>query len=160
MIKWILVVLTAVYVGNVDADEAYSQSRCDSIKKERASIRSQMRSGYSVEKGERLKARFKQLFTVLANHCDKAKPNSTSSYTRNVRTYSSSSNWLLNQKTANMTLHSDSYRNDAKRDAWAKFYKLPDRCRKKNMTSSEFVWCSEYRGKQKSLFEAQWKARP
>ena len=73
MIKWILVVLTTLFTAEVFAGDAYSQSRCDGIKKEREYIRSKMRQGYKAAEGERLKTRFTFLFKQLANHCDKPK---------------------------------------------------------------------------------------
>ena len=161
MIKWILLVFICVFTTFPQAGEAYTQSQCDSIKKQREAIRSQFRSGYSNKEGERLTARDKALFTLLANHCSKPKK-SGSAYqaTSSTPTRTPNSNWLLNQKVSNMSLHSDSYKDAAKLDAWSKFYKLPKRCRKKGMESADFVWCSEYRGKQKELFEAQWQGRP
>lgn len=160
MIKWILLILTTVFATELYADEAYSQAHYDSIKKEREAIRSKFRSGYSTKEGERLTARDKALFTLLANHCSKPKK-ASSSYqaTSSTSTRTPNSNWLLNQKVSDMSLHSDSYSDQAKLDAWSTFYKLPKRCRKKGMSSVDFVWCSEYRGKQKELFEAQWKER-
>ena len=160
MIKWMLVVLTTLFTAEVFAGDAYSQSRCDGIKKEREYIRSKMRQGYKAAEGERLKTRFTFLFKQLANHCDKPKKAATRQYVKPARAYSSNNSTLLNQKVATMSLYSDSYSNKAKLDAWSKFYKLPERCRKKGMNTSEFVWCSEYRGKQKALFEAQWKGKP
>ena len=155
MTKWILLILATVFAAKLHAVEVYSQARCDSIKKEREAIRSKFRRGYSSAEGERLTARDKSLFIQLAEHCGKAKKASSSYRTSSVR--STNSNWLLNQKVSGMSLHSDSYRDKAKLDAWSKFYTLPKRCRKKDMASADFVWCSEYRGKQKDIFEAQWK---
>ena len=155
MIKWILLILTTVFATELYADQAYSQAHCDSIKKEREAIRSKFRSGYSTKEGERLTARDKVLFTLLADHCNTPKK-ASSSYqaTSSATTKTSNSHWLLNQKVSNMSLHSDSYSDQAKLDAWSN-----KRCRKKGMSSADFVWCSEYRGKQKELFEAQWKER-
>ena len=73
--------------------------------------------------------------------------------------YSSSNNALLRTRMPNMKLHSDSYSDPEKLAAWSEFYTLPKRCRSKGMQSSDFVWCSEYRGEQKRLFEAQWNKR-
>ncbi|MEM5481944.1 hypothetical protein WNY97_19220 [Pseudoalteromonas fuliginea] len=161
MIKWILLILTTVFTTKLYADEAYFQTRCDSIKKERETIQSKFRHGYSIKEGEYLTSRDKFLFTQLANHCSKPKK-SGSAYqaTSSTSTRTPNSNWLLNQKVSNMSLHSDSYKDAAKLDAWSTFYKLPKRCRKKGIGSADFVWCSEYRGKQKDLFEAQWKEHP
>ncbi|MEJ2913788.1 hypothetical protein [Pseudoalteromonas sp. C12FD-1] len=157
MNKWILVLLsfisTYAYAG-----EAYTQSKCASIKKERESIRSEFRQGYSVKKGERLTARDKVLFSQLAKHCNKLRK-SNHSY-RPHASRSVNTKWLLNQKVSNMTLHSASYKNKAKLEAWSKFYKLPKQCRKKEMETSDFVWCSEYRVAQKQVFETQWQGRP
>lgn len=161
MIKRILAIASLACISPLHADEVYSEAKCDSIKKQRETIRSQFRRGYSNKEGERLTARDKALFTLLANHCSKPK-NSGSAYqtTSSTPTRTPNSNWLLNQKVSNMSLYSDSYKDAAKLDAWSKFYKLPKRCRKKGMASADFVWCSEYRGKQKDIFEAQWKERP
>jgi len=161
MIKRILLIVSLVFMNTLYAGEPYSKAQCDSIKKQRETIRSQFRRGYSNKEGERLTARDKTLFTLLANHCSKPKK-SSSAYraTSSTPTRTPNSNWLLNQKVSNMSLHSDSYKDAAKLDAWSKFYKLPKRCRKKGMESADFVWCSEYRGKQKELFEAQWQGRP
>ena len=158
MLKWILILVVSVFATLTQAGTAYSQSQCDSIKKQREAIRSQFRSGYSTKEGERLTARDKALFTLLANHCSKPKKSSSVSSIASTRT--SNSNWLLNQNVSNMSLHSDSYKDAAKLDAWSKFYKLPKRCRQKGMETADFVWCSEYRGKQKDLFEVQWRGRP
>ena len=160
MLKWILAIFIIMFTTDVYAGIAYSDARCEGIKKERELVRSRMRQGYKNEEGKRLKTRFTFLFKELANHCDKPKKGSATQYTSNSGNYSSSRNILLNQKVTAMSLHSDSYSNKAKLDAWSKFYKFPERCRKKNMKSSEFVWCSEYRGKQKALFEEQWKKQP
>ncbi|WP_405597234.1 MULTISPECIES: hypothetical protein [unclassified Pseudoalteromonas] len=107
MIKWILLILTTVFATELYADETYSQAHCDSIKKERKAIRSKFRSGYSTKEGERLIARDKVLFTLLANHCSKPKK-SGSAYqaTSSTPTRTPNSNWLLNQKVSNMSLHS------------------------------------------------------
>ncbi|MEL0649494.1 hypothetical protein V6248_18885 [Pseudoalteromonas agarivorans] len=151
MLKWILLAFICVFTTSIHAIESFIQAQYGSIKKQRKAIRSQFRSGYSNKVGERLTARDKALFTLLANHCSKPKKSgsayqatsSTPSRTRN-------SNWLLNQKVSNMSLHSDSYRNAAKLDTWSKFYKRTKRCsKKKGMELADFVWCSEYRVKQK-----------
>ena len=93
----------------------------------------------------------------LAKHCDN--PNQTKRTHQRSSVYSPSDNALLHTRVPNMKLHSDSYRDAEKLAAWSKFYTLPKRCRTKGMQSSDFVWCSEYRGEQKRLFEAQWKKR-
>jgi len=157
MIKWILLLLLALFTTLPQAYESYSQSRCDSITKERESIRSKLRQGYRVREGEKLKARFKSLFEELAKHCDN--PNQTKRTHQRSSVYSPSDNALLHTRVPNMKLHSDSYRDAEKLAAWSKFYTLPKRCRTKGMQSSDFVWCSEYRGEQKRLFEAQWNKR-
>lgn len=158
MMNWIAIILISLVSAYSYAGSSYTQTQCDNIKKQREVIRSQFRNGYSVKEGERLTARDKRLFTQIANHCNKPKKSSSAPSTPNKK--ANHSNWLLNQKVSNMSLHSDSYKDAAKLDAWSKFYKLPKRCRKKGMKSADFVWCSEYRGKQKELFEAQWQGRP
>ncbi|MBQ4833627.1 hypothetical protein J8L70_10280 [Pseudoalteromonas sp. MMG010] len=161
MIKWIFIFLGFISAFSY-ADDAYTQSQCDHIKKQRESIRSQFRQGYSNKKGERLRARDKQLFKELAKHCNRPQKNSKAppSYSNRTLSNTSNANWLLNQKVSNSSLYSNSYKNEAKLAAWSRFYKLPKRCRQKNMETANFVWCSEYRGKQKKLFEAQWQGRP
>ncbi|WP_259399043.1 MULTISPECIES: hypothetical protein [unclassified Pseudoalteromonas] len=118
MIKWILLILTTVFATELYADEAYSQAHCDSIKKEREAIRSQFRGGYSTKESERLTARDKVLFTLLADYCNTPKK-ASSSYQAisSATTKTSNSHWLLNQKVSNMSLHSDSYSDQAKLDA-------------------------------------------
>ncbi|MGB2709671.1 MAG: hypothetical protein WBC41_16130 [Pseudoalteromonas nigrifaciens] len=158
MIKWILLILLAIFTTLPQAYESYSQSRCDRIEKERETIRSRLRQGYRVKEGERLKARFKSLFEELAKHCDN--PKQTNRTYQRSSVYSTSNNALLHTKMPNMQFYSDSYNDPGKLKAWSEFYTLPKRCRAKGMESSDFVWCSEYRGEQKRLFEEQWNKRP
>lgn len=157
MIKWILLILLCLFTSLPQAYEQYSQEHCDRIVKERETIRSRLRQNYKVKEGERLKARFKSLFEELAKHCDK--PKQTNRTYQRSSAYSSSNNALLHTRMPNMKLHSDSYSDPEKLAAWSEFYTLPKRCRSKGMQSSDFVWCSEYRGEQKRLFEAQWNKR-
>ena len=155
--RWILFILLAQFSTLPQAYEAYTQAHCDNITKEREIIRSRLRNGYSTEQGKRLMARFKFLFEELARHCDQ--PKQAVSTTFITPRYNSNNSSLLNQRLPKMQLHSDSYKNPAKLKAWSRFYKLPKRCRAKAMESSNFVWCSEYRGKQKQLFESQWRGK-
>lgn len=90
-------------------------------------------------------------------HCDK--PKQTNRTHQCSLAYSSSNNALLHTRMPHMKLHSDSYSDPEKLAACSEFYTLPKRCRSKGMQSSDFVWCSEYRGEQKRLFEAQWNKR-
>ncbi|WP_350595513.1 MULTISPECIES: hypothetical protein [unclassified Pseudoalteromonas] len=96
MIKWILLILLGLFTSFPQAYEPYSQGHCDSIEKERETIRSRLRQGYRVKEGERLKARFKSLFEELAKHCDN--PKQTNRTYQRSSVYSTSNNALLHTK--------------------------------------------------------------
>ncbi|TMN71713.1 hypothetical protein CWB85_09810 [Pseudoalteromonas sp. S1727] len=140
---------------DVLAAEQYSQAQCERIEAERENIKDRMRSSYTVTQGERLRKRSSALFEQLGRHCKSPTKVRTRS---SSRTYTrSSANDLLNKKVYDATVYSKTYDSDSKRLQWNQFYQHPDRCRTKDMTQADFVWCSENRAEQRARFEAQWQ---
>ena len=162
--KWTLLfsLIGLVFSGVVQAD--YSSSRCEAIKNEREQIRERQRQGYSAFEGERLRKRDDYLFIELSRHCSGQRVDGTSSQ---ARTFSynqrqrelalqAQKEWeILSQKFPDMSANNALYEG-SKGDAWLSFLVIPAKCRVKNISYADFVWCSEDKKQQKTNFETFW----
>lgn len=162
--KWTLLfsLVGLLFSGVVKAE--YSHARCESIKNEREQIRAKQREGYSSYEGERLRKRDDYLFIELSRHCSGQRFAGASGDTKGLSynqrqqqlALQAQKDWeVLSQKFPDMSANNALYEG-SKGDAWLSFLVIPEKCRVKNISYADFVWCSEDKQQQKSHFETFW----
>ena len=159
-----LLFLTCLIIPTASfANEQYSKQYCEQLESERTYIRKRMNAGYTARERNRLNDKYRELFHLLANHCKTPYNESDNSYyydaqeqaqpklQRQPPSYSSSAinyNWSARNRTYT----------GKKAKAWDKFYNPPTRCRKRNLSNDDFVFCGEDKVLQKDKFEASWSS--
>ncbi|MEH8017782.1 hypothetical protein MN202_11085 [Rheinheimera muenzenbergensis] len=139
------------------ADQQYSETHCNELKKEKERIQERFTKGYGVAEGNYLNDRDRELFQIMRKYCvAPIKPNDGVDYKQGETdsipeiSYDSSSindNWSAQNRT---------YEGE-KLKAWAAFYKMPAKCRQKNSANHDFVACADDKAKQKIQFESYWR---
>lgn len=139
------------------ASDQYSQRYCDDLKAEREYIRKRFNTGYGITEGNFLNERDREIYMLMAKHCRKPVPDASYYYTdvpvRRTSPVITSNTRRLPR--ANFSAHNHVFTPE-KSAAWDAFYKIPARCRSKDMTQDDFVFCAENKSDQRREFEQQW----
>lgn len=139
--------------------EQYYDFECRNLQNERDYIQKRLKAGYGVREGNYLNERDRELFTEIAKHCKKPiKREDISSYSysdRPVRNAPIVTRQYHRPINTNYSGHNKIYYGE-KRDAWDKYYKMPDRCRAKNLKHEDFVFCAEDKADKRDKFEEYW----
>lgn len=144
---------------NALSNEQFTQRKCDELKEEKEYIRKRFNAGYGVAEGNYLNKRDREIFMLMSAHCR----NPLKETQRQI--YYSDRPAPQNQAiTQPRRLPKSSYtiRNNVytpeKSAAWDAFYQVPSRCRSKDTSQEDFVFCAENKAQQKREFEKQWRS--
>lgn len=146
------------------ANPQYTQYDCDQLAAERENIRKRLNSGYRVREGNYLNERDRKLFIEISKHCrNPVKEENYFYYSDSIRTTSSQPSPVTSRPSrrpvnTNYTANNRVFSGD-KREAWDRFYKIPARCRSKDLTPDDFVFCAEDKADQRRDFEANWNVK-
>lgn len=158
-LKFLSFILLLPLSLNTYADEQYSAQHCKALKEEKERIQERFAKGYGVAEGNYLNARDIELFQLMRKHCVKPTLPNADSLTDDYLTESPSKRtYNVKSINDNWSAHNKTYHGE-KADAWLDFYKVPYRCRQKDSTTDDFIYCSEFKAKRRVEFEEYWKNR-
>lgn len=170
--KWILLLVLILTHRPLWAEQQYSNTHCERLKQQKELIRKRLNAGYGFAEGERLDKQDRELFQMIAAHCiapiadtsaaaakdddSAAEPDYAQHPSGNHRQFSSEyANVPLQQMPA-WSGHNAIFNGD-KVAAWTEFYQVPQHCRKKQLSETEFVLCANHKARQRELFEQNWQ---
>ena len=154
--KWMFFLLCLGYKLPLLAAEQYSKFDCDNLKDRVEFIKRRASLGYANELTGSATDKELALLREYNLHC--LNPVDTVRVIRGAVQESQAAEFA---DTAIQDMPSFSANNaifqGEKATAWADFYQVPSRCRKKQLSESDFIGCAEHKSEQRAKFEQQWQ---
>ena len=154
--KWMLFLLCLGCQLPILAAEQYSKFDCDNFKDRVEFIKKRVSSGYDIQLSRSLTGKDLTIIQEYHLHCQH--PVDTVRVIRGAVQESQAAEFA---DTAIQDMPSFSANNaifqGEKATAWADFYQVPSRCRKKQLSESDFIGCAEHKSEQRAKFEQQWQ---
>ncbi|MBE0370719.1 MULTISPECIES: hypothetical protein [Pseudoalteromonas] len=144
--KWIVFFILSVITAHqaLASNARFTPSTCEKLAYKRAILITQIDK--SSPQSKQFSVQEQRIFVLLQRHCSHSNANSE------LR-LALPDDELLASPIDGMTYAGKMFSNDKKQRQWQKFYSIPSRCKVKNSSLDDFVWCSNNKGKQKRLFE-------
>ena len=154
--KWMFFLLCLGYQLPLLAAEQYSKFDCDNLKDRVEFIKKRASSGYDIQQSRSLTGKDLTIIQEYHLHCQH--PVDTVRVIRGAVQESQAAEFADTQlqDMPSFSANNAIFQGE-KAIAWADFYQVPSRCRKKQLSESDFIGCAEHKSAQRAKFEQQWQ---